>query len=72
MSIAIYDLAPGGGRDADAERRYICPAVTRAVRALASAINEGREVVLTMAGALAITVAFLALDAWIWIPGVGH
>jgi hypothetical protein len=47
-------------------------AVTGAIRVAASTIKEGREIALTMAGALAILVASLALDAWIWVPRSGH
>jgi hypothetical protein len=47
-------------------------AVTRAIHVAAAAVKEGREIALTMAGALAILVASLALDAWIWVPRSGH
>jgi hypothetical protein len=72
MSIAIYSKTRGRSRDDDAERRYIRAAVKRTIGASASAINEGYEVILTITGALVMMVAVLALDAWIWVPRLGH
>ena len=47
-------------------------AVTRAACLAAPAIKETREIVVTTAGMLAIVVASLALDVWIWVPRSGH
>jgi hypothetical protein len=44
----------------------------RAVRMVTPAVKEGCEIVLTMAGLLALVVASLALDVWIWVPRPGH
>jgi hypothetical protein len=46
--------------------------VARAVRMVPPAIKEGCEIGLTMAGLLALVVASLALDVWIWVPQSGH
>ena len=46
--------------------------VTLAVRMIAPAVKEGCEIMLTMAGLLALVVASLALDVWIWVPRSGH
>jgi hypothetical protein len=72
MSIAIYSRTCGRSLDEDAERRYIRAAVKRTIGASASAINRGYEVVLTITGPLVMMVVVLALDAWIWVPRLGH
>jgi hypothetical protein len=72
MSLPIHERALPHGRDAHAVRWNVRAAVTGAIRVAASTIKEGREIALTMAGALAILVASLALDAWIWVPRSGH
>jgi hypothetical protein len=72
MSILIYSPTPRHSRDDRAGRRYIRAAATRAARASASAFKEGQEIALTLAGALIIMAAFLALDVWIWVPRLGH
>jgi hypothetical protein len=72
MSLPIYELAPRHGRDAHAITWDVRAAVTRAFRIVRPAIKEGYEIALTMAGALAILAAALALDAWIWVPSSGH
>jgi hypothetical protein len=69
MSTAIYSPASQESRDA---RAAIRAATAHAGRASASALNEVREIVLTLAGALAIMVVVLALDVWIWVPQAGH
>ena len=46
--------------------------VALVARAVAPAVKEGCEIVLTMAGLLALVVASLALDVWIWVPRPGH
>jgi hypothetical protein len=46
--------------------------VTRATRVTAAAIKDGCEIVVTIAGILAIVVARLALEVWIWVPRLGH
>ena len=47
-------------------------AVARAARVAVPAIKESREIMVTIAGMLAIVVASLALDVWIWLPQLGH
>jgi hypothetical protein len=46
--------------------------VAGAVRMVAPAIKESCEIVLTMAGLLALVVANLALDVWIWVTRSGY
>jgi hypothetical protein len=46
--------------------------VSGEARVAARAIKEGFEIVLAMVGMLAIVVASLALDVWIWVPRLGH
>jgi hypothetical protein len=72
MSTLIYSAISGHSRSDRAARRYFRAAATRAARASASAFKEAREIALTLAGALVITVAVLALDVWIWVPRLGH
>jgi hypothetical protein len=72
MSLPIYEPAPRHSRDAHAVTWNVRAAVSRAVRIVRPAIKEGYEIALTMAGALAVLAAGLALDAWIWIPRSGH
>jgi hypothetical protein len=72
MSLPICELAPRHSRDTPAITRNVRAAVTRALRIVRRAIKEGYEVALTMAGALAILAAGLALDAWIWVPRSGQ
>jgi hypothetical protein len=72
MSLLIYGRALQHSRDVQALNRSVRATVRRAARVAASVIKEGREIVLTIAGLLAILVAGLALDAWIWIPRLGH
>jgi hypothetical protein len=71
MSLPSNGRAPPHGRNA-AVKWGVRAAVIRAIHAAAAAIKEAREIALTMAGALAIMVASLALDAWIWVPRSGH
>jgi hypothetical protein len=47
-------------------------AVTRAARVVAPAVKESREIMVAVAGMVAIVVASLALDVWIWVPRSGH
>jgi hypothetical protein len=47
-------------------------AVSRVLRIVGSAVKEGFEIALTMAGMIVIVVAGLALDVWIWVPRSGH
>jgi hypothetical protein len=72
MSLPIYGRTPRHGRDALAVKWTACAIVKRAARGAVPAIKEGCEVVLTMAGMLAIVAASLALDVWIWVPRSGH
>jgi hypothetical protein len=72
MSLPIYELSPRRNRDACAITWNVRTAVTRAFRNVRPAIREGYEIALTMAGALALLAAGLALDAWIWVPSSGH
>jgi hypothetical protein len=44
----------------------------RAIGMIASALREVWEIVLTMAGLLALLVASLTLDVWIWVPRLDH
>jgi hypothetical protein len=46
--------------------------ITRATRLAVTVIKEGFEIVLTVAGMLAIVLASLALDVWICVPRPGH
>jgi hypothetical protein len=70
MSTTIYS-PPLRPSPALAGRRHIRAAAARAAYASAAAVKEGREILLTLAGSLAIMVAVLALDVWIWVP-LGH
>ena len=72
MSTTIYSPPIRQSRDALAARRHIRAAATLAACASVSAIKEGREIMLTLAGSLTIMVAVLALDVWIWVPRLGH
>jgi hypothetical protein len=72
MSLPIHERALPHGRGAHAVKWNVRAAVTRAIHAAAAAIKEGSEIALTLAGALAIMVASLALNAWIWVPRSGH
>jgi hypothetical protein len=72
MSTAVYGTALQQGRDARAVTRRVRSAAARAGRATASVLREGREIVLTLAAALGVMVAVLALDVWIWVPQLGH
>ena len=72
MSLPIYELAPRHGRDAHAIPWNVRAAVTRALRIVRPVIKKGYEIALTMAGALAVLAAALALDAWTWVPSSGH
>jgi hypothetical protein len=60
------------GRTADAVKWNVQATVTRATRVTAAAIKDGCEIVVTIAGILAIVVARLALEVWIWVPRLGH
>jgi hypothetical protein len=71
MSLLMYG-APRNSRNANAMRSNVRAAVTRAACLAAPAIKETREIVVTIAGMLAIVVASLALDVWIWVPRSGH
>jgi hypothetical protein len=68
MSPLIYGRALQQSRSADAVKRDVRAAVAGAVRVVAPAIKEGCEIVATIAGMLAIVLASLALDVWIWVP----
>jgi hypothetical protein len=46
--------------------------VARSVRVAASAVKESCEIMVTLAGMLAIVVAGLALDVWLWVPRLGR
>jgi hypothetical protein len=46
--------------------------ITWATRCAGSAMKQGLEVVLAVAGMLAIVLATLALDVWILIPRPDH
>ena len=43
-------------------------AVTRAVKAASPVIKEVCEVAIALAGSLAVMIALVALDVWIWLP----
>jgi hypothetical protein len=43
-------------------------AVTRTVKAATPAIKESCKVAVALAGLLAVMIALMALDVWIWIP----
>jgi PGF-CTERM motif len=70
MSLLTYARTPQLARDA--ARWNTRAAVTRATRLAAAAIKQGFEIVLTVAGMLAIVLASLALDVWILIPRPDH
>jgi hypothetical protein len=72
MLLLIYGRALQHSRDAHALNWSVRDTVRRAVRVAARTIKESREIVFTIAGMLAIVVASLALDVWIWIPRLGH
>jgi len=72
MSPLIYERALRQSRNADAVKWNVRAAVTGAVRFVAPAIKEGCEIVATIAGMLAIVLACLALDVWIWVPRLGR
>jgi hypothetical protein len=72
MSPLIYERALQQSRNADAVKRNVRAAVTGAVRVVAPAIKEGCEIVATIAGTLAIVLASLALDVWIWVARLGR
>jgi hypothetical protein len=72
VSLLIYERTLRHGPDAHAVRWNFRAAIMRAIRFAAPAIKEGWEIALTMAGLLAIVVASLALDMWIWVPRLGQ
>jgi hypothetical protein len=73
MSLLIYERALQHSRNADAVKWNVRAAVTGAVRVVAPAIiKEGCEIAATLAGMLAIVLASLALDVWIWVPRLGR
>jgi hypothetical protein len=72
LSLLIYERALQHSRNADAVKWNVRAAVTGAVRVVAPAIKEGCEIVATIAGVLAIVLASLALDVWIWVPRLGR
>ena len=43
-------------------------AVARTIKTATPAIKEGCKVALVLAGLLAIMIALVALDLWIWAP----
>jgi hypothetical protein len=57
---------------AHASKWNVRAAVALSFRMVAPAVKEGCEIALTMAGLLALVVASLALDVWIWVPRSGH
>ena len=71
MSLPIYRRTLRHSR-AHPSKWNVRATVARAVRMVAPAIKEGWEIVLTIAGLLALVVANLALDVWIWVPRSGH
>jgi len=70
MSLLIHARPPRLGRDA--ARWNTSAMITRATRLAVTVIKEGFEIVLTVAGMLAIVLASLALDVWICVPRPGH
>jgi hypothetical protein len=70
MSLLIHARTPQLGRAA--ARWNMRAAITRATRCAGPAMKQGLEVVLTVAGMLAIVLATLALDVWILIPRPDH
>jgi hypothetical protein len=56
----------------DAARWNTGATITRATRLVAPVIRQGFEILLTVAGMLAIVLASLALDVWICVPRPGH
>ena len=72
MSVPIYGGTPGHGRDAHATSWNAHAIVARATHVAASAAKESREIMFTLAGTLAIVMAGLALDVWLWVPRSGH
>jgi hypothetical protein len=47
-------------------------AVTSTVKAARPAIKESCRVAIVLAGSSAVMIALAALDAWIWLPRLGH
>jgi hypothetical protein len=43
-------------------------AVARTIKAATPAIKEGCKVAFALAGLLAVMIALVALDLWIWVP----
>ena len=72
MPLLIYGQALQRSRNADVAKGNVHEVVTGEARVAARAIKEGFEIVLAMVGMLAIVVASLALDVWIWVPRLGH
>jgi hypothetical protein len=70
--LLIYGRSLQHGWTADAVQWNVQATVRRAARVAAPAIKEGCEIVVTIAGMLAIVLASLALDVWIWVPPPGH
>jgi len=47
-------------------------AVTRTVKAASPAIKEACKMAIVLAGSLAVMIALVALDVWIWLPRFQH
>jgi hypothetical protein len=72
MSLLTNGRTLRDGRSAYTANWSVRAIVARAARVAAASIKEGREIVVAIAGTLAIVVGGLALDVWIWIPRLGH
>ena len=65
MSASFFEhIAPVQARD----ERVFRSAVTRAVKAATPAIKGGCKLAFLLASSLAVMIALVALDVWIWIP----
>jgi len=70
MSLSTYAPTPQLNRDAAKWNAHAT--VMRATRLAAPVIIQGFEIVLTVAGMLAIVLTGLAMDVWICVPRPGH
>jgi hypothetical protein len=71
MSLLIHGRTLAHSR-APAAKWTVRATAARAARMVASVVQEGWQIVLTMAALLVLVSASLALDVWIWVPRSDH
>ena len=69
MTVSLVGRAPPTQMRGE---RAFRSAVTMTAKAASPAIKESCKLAIVLAGSSAVMMALAALDAWIWLPRLGH